>query len=535
MSDKERVSEMESPIEILCADELLLIFSYLDGKSLKNSALVCKCWNDVISESSAIMKNFTLILNDGSDWISRFDEILSLTRRFQSISITLHSRDYMWTYKPINLLVQIAARHGPNIRKLALSNADIENSSDFSSILSCMPLLNEVVLDRMKVDEVDDFTGGNEAFLSKLNKLKISKCYWNIFKFFKSTPIRELQISNDLDFENIQQSEYYMQFLQGSQRLESIEVKSMDSAQTFKTTLDGAICLKLKRLKYWSISPMYDIKNIDSIFGTFLEAQASSLTELELAYVHPTIIKIIFTKLKVLEKLTINGMMLPSESSFYASFKKMPKLKELILLDDISCELAAKEILLNCPNLETFSFRDKPICFVDNILNFMAANNPAVKSLSLNSLPEIISPELKFHHLKFLHVSDYETFENLLQFLNNNPTVETLSLSFDNTGGILDDSTLEALLSHPNIRHLVVAAGYNALNDIYDKVKSDYRNLKSIDLRSHNVKDGGTLIKFPNDKAQWKPKDKIFKYPRNVYKCINKSFDFPVTWVQKSK
>ncbi|KAJ6648545.1 hypothetical protein Bhyg_03775 [Pseudolycoriella hygida] len=531
MSDKERVSEMESPIEILCADTLLHIFSYLDGKSLKNSALVCKFWNDVISESSAIMKNFTLMLNDGSEWISRCNEILSLTRRFQSISITLHSRDYMWTYKPINLLVQIAARHGPNIRKLALSNADIENSSDFSSILSSMPLLNEVVLNRVKVDEVDDFTGGNEAFLSELNKLTLSNCYWIVFKFFKSTPIRELQISNDVDFENVQQSEYYMQFLQGSQRLESIEVKSMRSAQTFKTTLDGAICLKLKRLKYWSIRPMYDIKNIDSIFGTFLEAQASSLTELELEYVHPTIVKIIFTKLKVLEKLTINGKMLPSESSFYASFKKMPKLKELVLRDHITCELAVKVILANCANLETFSFRGEPISFLDNILNFMAANNPAVKSLSL---PEIISPELKFHHLKFLHVSDYETFENLLQFLNYNPTVETLSLSFYKTGGILDDSTLEALLSHPNLRHLVVTADYIALNDIYDKIKSDYRNLKSMDLRSHG-EDNGTLIRFPNDKAQWKPLDKIIKYPRILYKCINRSLDLPVTWFQKSK
>ncbi|KAJ6648543.1 hypothetical protein Bhyg_03773 [Pseudolycoriella hygida] len=431
MSDKERVSEMESPIEILCADTLLHIFSYLDGKSLKNSALVCKFWNDVISESSAIMKNFTLKLNDyGSKSISRFDEIMSLTRKFQSINIYLCSGEHQWTDKPIDLLVQIAARHGPNIRKLVLSNAEIENWSDFSSILSSMPLLNEVVLDRMKVDEVDNFTGGNEAFLSKLNKLTLSTCDWDIFKFFISTPIRELKISIDLGCEIIQQGKHYMRFLQASQRLESIEVNSMYSAQTFKTTLDGAVCLKLKRFKYSTISRTYDIKNIDSIFGTFLEAQASSLTELELDYVHPTIIKIIFTKLKVLEKLTINGKTLPSEKSFYASFKKMPKLKELILLDDISCELAVKEILANCANLETFTFRDEPISFLDNILNFMAANNPAVKSLSLNSLPEIISPELKFHHFKFLHVSECETVENLLQFLNNNPTVEKLSLSF---------------------------------------------------------------------------------------------------------
>ncbi|KAJ6648541.1 hypothetical protein Bhyg_03771 [Pseudolycoriella hygida] len=512
---------MESPIRILSEDALLLIFSYLDGKSLKNSALVCKFWNDVISESSAIMKNFTLILNDGSKWIPRFDKIMSLTRKFQSIDIKLRSRDPLRTDRSIDLLVQIAARHGPNIRKLVLSTAEIKNSSDFSSILSSMPLLNEVVLDRVKVDKVDDFTGGNEAFLSKLNKLTIYECNWNIFKFFKSTPIREFEISNDLVFENIQQSEYYKRFLQASQRLESIEVNSMYFDRTFKTTLDGAICLNLKRLKYSSISLTYEIENIDSIFGTFLEAQASSLTELELEYVNATMIKIIFTKLKVLEKLTIHWMVPPSESSFYASFKKMPKLKELILYVEIPCGLALKEILANCPNLETFRLRGDPFRCIDNVLIFMAANNPAVKSLSTTSLPEIIPSELKFYHLNFLHVETCNTFENLLQFLDNNPTVETLSLNLHSTRDIVDDSTLEELLSYPNLRHLVVAADYIALNAIYDKIKSDSRNLKSIYLRSHRVEDSGTLITFPNDKAQWKPIDKILNYPKLLHRYRN--------------
>ncbi|KAJ6648535.1 hypothetical protein Bhyg_03765, partial [Pseudolycoriella hygida] len=252
MSDKERVSEMESPI--LSEDALLHIFGYLDGKSLKNSALVCKLWNNVISESSAIMKNFTLTLDDESKWISRFHEIMSLTRRFQSIRITLHSSKqpyYLekWTENAINLLMRVAVRHGPYIRKLVLTNAEIKNSCDFSSILSSMPLLNEVVLNRVKVDEVDDFTGGNEALLSKLNKLRISTCDWDIFKFFISTPIRELQVSNRFASVDIQQREYYMPFLESSQRLESIELNLMSYAKTFSISLDGAICLKLKRLK----------------------------------------------------------------------------------------------------------------------------------------------------------------------------------------------------------------------------------------------------------------------------------------------
>ncbi|KAJ6648533.1 hypothetical protein Bhyg_03763 [Pseudolycoriella hygida] len=460
MSDKERVSEMESPIEILCADMLLHVFSYLDVKSLKNSALVCKHWNNVISES----KYFTLALNNEILWTYRFHKIMSLTRRFQSITLRLseYEPNKKWTENVINSLVQVAVRHGP-IRKLVLSKAEIKNSSDFYRILSSMPLLNEVVLNEVKVDKVDDFTGGNEAFLSKLNKLTISDSDWNIFKFFISTPIRELQIFNDLYFKDIPHPKNYMRFLQAFQQLESIELDKTSYTIMFRTTLDDAICLKLKRLKYSPFFRSYD-NNVARNFGTFLETQASSLTELDLNYVHPTIIKIIFTKLKVLEKLRINPMMLPIQSSFYASFKKMPKLKELILFDNIQSELAVKQILANCANLETFSASWDTYGFLDNIVNFMAANNPAVKSLSLVSLPKIISPELKFSHLKFLHVEMCDNFEHLLQFLDNNPTVETVSLNLEIDNVILDDATLELWLSHPYYRNVVAKSGIVAIN-----------------------------------------------------------------------
>ncbi|KAJ6648540.1 hypothetical protein Bhyg_03770 [Pseudolycoriella hygida] len=305
-----------------------------------------------------------------------------------------------------------------------------------------------------------------------------------------------------------------------------IEILCEDALLHIFSYLDGKSlknsALVCKWLKCTSPDHTYDIKDISN-FGTFLETQASSLTELDLNYVEPAIIKIIFTKLKVLEKLTIRAMTITSESSFYASFKKMPKLKELILRGDILCKF--KEILANCAYLETFSLRDNHFCYLDldNILIFMAAKNPAVKSLSLDSLPKRISRELKFCHLKFLHVETCETFENLLQFLENNTTVETLSLNLYRRRDIIDDFTFEALLSHPNLRHLVVEGDTFELNRIYDKIKSDYRNLKSIDLRSDSMQDSRALIRFPNDKAQWKPVDKIFKYPGIILKSSDRS------------
>ncbi|XP_037031140.1 uncharacterized protein LOC119070765 isoform X1 [Bradysia coprophila] len=498
-------------IETLPADVLLHVFGYLDGKSLKNAALVCRFWNDVISGSSIITKNFALNLSDATKWITKFDEVMSLNRRFQSINVRLHSTDssdqrYVnetWTDNAIELLLQIAGRHGSSVRRLVLQNGEFENPDDFCSIFRCMPLLNELIIVRVKVNVRDDFVNENRSMLSELNKLTVHTCNWNIFKLFMASPVKELLIANKFTFVDDQQRAAYMNFLAAATELESIEFDYAAFGKTFRNEVDGNTSLKLQRLKYLSFSPVFE-DDINRNFGLFLESQAALLTELDLNYTSSDIVKIIFTKLKHLAKLRLNAVVLPTDTAFYGSFRSMLHLKHLNLHDDIPSDVCVKEILMNCGNLETLSVMHDPGLYVSNLHTFMAANTPMLKSLSLNALPAEISPEAKFNHLKFLHINACPSYHNLIKFLDNNDTVETLSMTL-NTETVPDDTILLALLNRPNLAHLIVTTVFSELNAIYGKIKLDYQKLKSLELRMAGT-DDYVLIRFPNDKSKWQPK-----------------------------
>lgn len=161
---------------------------------------------------------------------------MTLNRRYQSMNITLHSTDatnhrYVnetWTDNAIDLLLQVIERHGTSVRKLVLVNGQFDNPIDFCTIFTCMPLLNELIIIRVKVNASDDFVNENRSTLSELTKLTVHTCNWNIFKFFMASPVKELQISNKFTFVDDQQRLAYMSFLDVATKLESIELHRME-------------------------------------------------------------------------------------------------------------------------------------------------------------------------------------------------------------------------------------------------------------------------------------------------------------------
>lgn len=437
---------------------------------------------------------------------------MGLKRKFQAMKIVLHTSNepYIketWTDNAIHLLATVTAKHGSHIRRLIFVHADIECAKDFSSILGSMPLLRELTLSRVKFNIEEDFTKDKHFVPSKLNKLTVNTCDWNIFHFFMSSPIKELKIANKFAFVDVKQRAAYVQFLVASTKLESIECDLMAYAKTFQTQMDGNISFKLKRLKYFSFSPSYEFDEIDRNFGTFIESQAASLTELDLNYLSPNTVKTIFTKLKCLVKLRLNAVVLPNDSEFYGSFKQMPNLRELTLHDDIPSEVAAKQILVNCCNLETLTANHDPCDYIPNLLAFLAANTPMLKNLSLDTMSVAVPAEAKFNHLKFLHIQTCSDLPNLTKFLSNNVTIETLSLNFsdDSIVPVDADAYVDVLLNQSNIQHFIVAAADIILNAVYKQINNNSKNLKTLELRPLTTAADKILVAFPKDKSEWQP------------------------------
>lgn len=457
-------------------------------------------------------RNFTLNLCEQNRWISRFDEIMNLKRRYQSISLTLHSsvQPYVnipWTGDAVHLLLQVMAKHGSSIRKMTLSHAEFETSTDFYGLLSSVPLLNHLSMHRVKFN-VEKERIDNRTILTELTNLNLTTCDWNVFKAFMSSPIKTLQLSNKFSFVDAKQFDAYTAFLNASTKLESIEFDFASYGKTFRVPLVGSD-LRLKKLKYLSFSPAYEIDEIDANFGTFLASQASSLTELDLNYVGSDLIKIIFTKLTRLEKLRLNASVLPANREFYGPFKQMAQLKELTLHDNLPSEIAVKEILVRCGGLQSLIAHHDPNQYVPSLFGFIAANSPSVKRLSLDALSEVVSPDGTFTHLKYLHIQVCSNLNTVIDFLNINSTVETLSLILaDDTSA--DGAVIDELLKCPNLRHLIIAATHGILNGIYQRVKVDYKKLKSLELGPLPGAADKVFIRFPEDRSEWKPSEHIF-------------------------
>src|SRR4051812_32406375 len=94
------------------------------------------------------MKKFTLKLSNhelsrNGLWTNYFDEIMSLDRKFQSMSVNLHSSHYK---QSVDLLIEASARYGSQIRSLVLYDSEFECLNDFTELLESFPLLEELAL-----------------------------------------------------------------------------------------------------------------------------------------------------------------------------------------------------------------------------------------------------------------------------------------------------------------------------------------------------------------------------------------------------
>lgn len=452
-----------------------------------------------------MMENFTLNLCNGTVR-ERFDGVLNLKRKCQSISVTLDRSN--------ELLVQILCTHGTQIRKLVF-NQKVKRFTvpffprfiqDFNDILSNVPYLVEIELNDLKFNDDMFPIEKIPVTLRNLKKLTINRSYWHLFEFFMESPIRELTIHSDLMYEDSDQYNAYIRFLEASDKLESIELDDLAYCYTFHLPLRNTFRFKLKKIKCLKyINNTAKDEDLSQNFSAFLESQGSSLKELEFRDVPSSTIKTIFTKLNALEKLTLNFACLPSHKEYYDQLRTVATLTKLEMNNlygsygTISHDQQIKGILSKCPNLEDW---EGPYCYDTEkhnfkLLPFIATHNPKIRILAMPNFSMLIPLEAKFPHLEELLIHGLINFEFLVAFLSiNATTVKTLELWLSQRQVIPNDTIVEALLDRCNLHHLVIGADANMLEAIHINIKTEYKQLKSLELHEM-FKDKKIVIKFP--------------------------------------
>lgn len=347
-------------------DEVLLeVFELLPGKSLKNAALVCKRWNEVIGVSSSTMNKFQLSLRRKFVIVTEcnvfretktitsdeFEEIMSLRRKFRSIKANLMEAEE--NEKFVHL--QIMQHFGQNIKKLSLVGASL----NFKNLLVNMPQLES-----FKLQTCISCCAGDEtvqpAELKKLKKLYFFGSDHEILKHFRGPNI------TFASFYRVHLTSHTAKcFIKSLNRLEVLEIDGTEKMFLERPYDEFPFKLKNVFLNFW---PSYGkhLKTCEEQVVEFLKLQSGSLEELTISFdPSAAISKTILSNLRRLRRLKIHDEMLQANSHFFKMLKPNSSIKQIVLHYDLCAEVI-KKISAEFPNLEVIT--QKKIKLKSNLL-----------------------------------------------------------------------------------------------------------------------------------------------------------------------
>lgn len=384
---------MESNDNVELPDDVLYeIFKYLDGKSLKQAALVCKrqeikllsiylclnetkfitfSWNDVIENTSATMKHFRLNIKADDSSEDNLAEVMSLQRKFQEMQIEMSREN-------CKLLEKVASHHGSTIVKLTCSSSCFNARNSFSSILANVPNIVELHLSQLSLHMHLFLSHQNKMKLSSLKELKInfstnaflenisapqletleitSSTGNSVEKFLTTcTKLQTLIFRNDLNYLRMFQSKKEIPFNLKVLEITNDEDARMDGLEHFvqkfsnlevlsvSTGMVGPVYLpnppnvhcKLTKLDFTIWWTQYGHVTNDN-YVRFLESQANNLKEMKSSELFCDLVELdeeyftIFTRMKCLEKLTFDRKNpFPRYQEFYNELQPNETIKEL--------------------------------------------------------------------------------------------------------------------------------------------------------------------------------------------------------------
>lgn len=464
VSRVERVEEQVVELPELCEEVLEEIFSNLNAKDLKNSALVCKNWNEVIGSSAVTMEKFELKLED-------FDESFRSSRKHQNISVTdvdnpLIVLEFASSMKCFEFLMSGKIIDGANLVK-------------FLKFLSLMPLLDELHIDFKLLSEAK---GQKVVNLPNLKKFVAESDDAAIFDLITCSDLIDLDYEHENKDAPGINTQSLVRFLERSKKLKRLRLGSDDLNDFLKSNDPQSTEWKLSYLSV--ILKRQPSEAFISNFMKFLISQATTLTSLRFEH---------FGRL---------SFEFPKDF-FEKIFSRLTKLTSLYeYWDDNFFENHGKS-LRNLAALDWLRVVDM------NDINSIARFHPKLNFLSIDSLHNPLESGLKLNNLTELGVAFLggADVENWLSLIKGCPKLETFMFGhflFEKGKEVGDYSdAIEVLIRHPNIRHLEFSSDeVRNFGKVFKKVCRNYGNLKSFRFGLFNIKS----IKFllPEDPSQWK-------------------------------
>lgn len=439
------------------------------------------------------MRKFKIRLSYNT-WAGKFEEILSLRRKFQKLEIDLNGE------KELMLFLDISQRHGSQIRSLKIHKAGFRDLKEFVIILQNMPLLEDLNIEGFKL-LVNEKSTIEPVTMKNLQDLCISYWSdWSVFDCIRVVKLKSLKIALSSGKENRNCLE---NFLLASEKLETLNIDDSALTNLFKASTQFGF-----RLKQFSTYSQKQIsKEVADNLIKFFESQASSLEKIDWKAFPHSVLDSVLAKNMKLKILKLDS--LPANKAFYDKLKPIENLKEF---DAGFIPDEALGIMGNIPNLEVLKVHNR-----SDLIPFLSLNNRKLKKLSIQEFKSELPAVVKFKELKYFYVEYCSNIEALIPFLTNNSSIETYCERFFNERH-LENGFIEILLNMPSMKHLKLGGETSALQAAFNIIKTNPKQLQTLELLFEKVPGRPDIIfQFPGDASKWEEKCPFLKnYVKNA-------------------
>lgn len=453
-------------------------------------------WLKLISESALTMKKLTLNYDN-------FASHSTNLRNYHSLLIQ-HVAGKIDKDKGLYDILS-------SIQDLKMSNCWVDDLDELETFLNYIPLIRKIAFTRVRLVRLPALIRHKPLPGKKLTLKKLSLIQTDhyILKFLSHFQVLTLQIT---DANNYTCRESLVNFLMQQKKLEALTMEELIDRKN--VLFDEPIENVHFKLKFLSIlfSRSHNDKFYENFKG-FMRHHCDSLTRLKIDGSIPnTIYKCIVTQFWQLEDLEINVGELPQDVSFYGQLKMNERLTKLTLNGTIkrSNIESVCAILGFYRKIEILVLADTDEHVSNHLFHMLSVRLRNLKILSI----------FKFHHSFTYNINlpSLETFSMKVltdvnqwkKFIIHNGSINTLKVGWIQRD-LFTQEIIREIISQPNIKHLEFGGRFTVTKRIYDVIKINYKNLRTLKLIIGNYDEVQKLkFVFPLKISQWRNECQYF-------------------------
>lgn len=241
-------------------------------------------------------------------------------------------------------------------------------------------------------------------------------------------------------------------------------------------------------------------------FGTFLINQ-TSLDSIKIEGLLPTSIYKIILSNNALNELEINASRFPQEKLFYENLHSNQNLKILKINSTITREnfLGLREFIYCQRDLKKLFLMDTDEFIANDLFSVISSTLINLTNLSILNLDSNYTPRASIKFLQYFSIKILKDINQWLSFIQLHENLETIEVGWIHRD--FDSEVIRQLINFSNIKHMTFGGRFIANKKIYNAIKDDFKNLRTLKLRVSNYDEIKHLkFIFPLDQAQYEPK-----------------------------